>query len=136
MFIPLGVVILLALARQTPASAPAPAPAPAEKGDPPTEKGLLAIAEREASRSAKVLRDRILAGLRQWVEKHEIAADRGKGLIDSIVNNGPDAVPVLLGFVNVAAAGQGDASIVQPAARALVGLAAKSQNGKLLKSLA
>ena len=134
-----GIALLFAFARQTPA-APAPAPAqagaPSAKVDPAPEKGLLAIAEHEAERSSKMLRDRILGSLRQWVLQHELAADRGKSLIDSIVSSGPDAAPVLLGFVETAAAGKGDASIVQPAARALVGLAAKTQNGKLLKSLA
>lgn len=127
MLISLGVALLLACPRQ--------APSPSEKGDPPAEKGLLGIAEREAARSAKLLRDRLLALLRQWVMQHELAADRGRSCIDSIVTCGPDAAPVLLGFVNVAAAGQGDASIVQPAARAIVGLVVKTQNEKLLKSL-
>jgi HEAT repeat protein len=128
MLIPLGVALLLALPRQT--------PSPSEKGDPPADKGLLGIAEREAARSAKLLQDRTRDLLRQWVMQHQLAADRGKSFIDAVVNSGPDAAPLLLGFVNVAAAGQGDASIVQPAARALVGLAAKTQNQKLLKSLA
>lgn len=128
MLIPLGVALLLAFPRQT--------PSPSEKGDPPAEKGLLGVAEREAARSAKLLHDRIRDLLRQWVMQHELAADRGRSLIESVVNMGADATPVLLGFVNVAAAGQGDASIVQPAARAVVGLAGKTQNLKLLKSLA
>jgi plasmid stability protein len=137
---PLGVVLLFALFRQAPAQSAKPEPVPgpdhAAPAEPAPQKGLLGIAEREAARSSKLLRDRILGSLRQWVLQHEGTADRGRSLIESVVNGGPDAAPVLLGFVNAAAAGQGEASIVQPAARALVGLVDRTHNEKLLHELA
>jgi HEAT repeat protein len=136
---PLGVVLLIALAPTAPAQTAKPAAAPepdhAAHADPSSQKGLLGIAEREATRSTKLLRERILGALRTWVLQHDLAADRGKGLIESVVNNGPDAAPVLLAFVNAAVAGQGEASIVQPAARALVGLVDRTHNAQLLQSL-
>jgi HEAT repeat protein len=121
-------------AAQDPVPVVAPTdPAAKPEGEAPPDEGtkpggLLGIAEREAARSAKVLRDRILASLRNWTLKHELEADRGRDILLSVVNCGPDAVPVLLSFVRAAAAAKGETAIVQPAARALAGLFDRTKN--------
>jgi HEAT repeat protein len=126
---------------QDPAATTPPATAPAKSEDaaPANEGtksgGLLGIAEKEAARSAKVLRDRILAALRKWTLKHDLEADRGKEILDSVVNCGPDAVPVLLSFVRAAVAGQGETAVVLPASRALAGLFERTKNAQILHDL-
>src|SRR5262249_39191843 len=114
-------------------SAKVDGPAPANEGT--NGSGLLGIAEKEAARSAKALRDRVLASLRNWTLKHDLEADRGREILASVVNCGPDAVPVLLAFVKAAVAGQGEAAIVQPAAHALAGLFDRTKNAQILHDL-
>ena len=93
----LGAGWLVAVSAGAAAQDPAPAAAPSDpaakpEGEAPPDQGtkpggLLGIAEREAARSAKVLRDRILASLRNWTQKHDLEADRAVA---------PHAFPVLL----------------------------------------
>ena len=141
----LGAGWLVAVSAGAAAQDPAPAAAPSDpaakpEGEAPPDQGtkpggLLGIAEREATRSAKVLRDRILASLRNWTQKHDLEADRGREILLSVVNCGPDAVPVLLSFVRAAVAAKGEAAIVQPAARALAGLFDRTKNPQILHDL-
>jgi len=141
----LGAGWLVAVSAGAAAQDPAPAAAPSDpaakpEGEAPPDQGtkpggLLGIAEREAARSAKVLRDRILASLRNWTQKHDLEADRGREILLSVVNCGPDAVPVLLSFVRAAVAAKGEAAIVQPAARALAGLFDRTKNPQILHDL-
>jgi HEAT repeat protein len=141
----LGAGWLVAVSAGAAAQEPAPVVAPSDpaakpEGEAPPDQGtkpagLLGIAEREAARSSKVLHDRILASLRNWTLKHEIEADRGREILLSVVNCGPDAVPVLLSLVRTAVAAKGEAAIVLPAARALAGLFERTKNPQILHDL-
>jgi 3-deoxy-D-manno-octulosonate 8-phosphate phosphatase KdsC-like HAD superfamily phosphatase len=124
---------------QAPAQSPPPDPPratdapPAAIADAP--RGLLAVAEMEAARSARALRDSIRARLRNFAQAQDTAADRGKGLLDSVVTLGPDAVPLLFEVLRDVDRGALDASFAVAAARALCGIYDRTKNKEILAAL-
>ncbi len=124
-----NVGFLLALAAFARAASPT-----AQEARPP--KGLLGIAEAEANRTARVLREKILGALRTYALQHETASDRGKEQLDLIVQNGADAAPILVEVLRDIAGGTKDSAWAGPASRALAAIFDRTKNAAIMKSLA
>jgi len=133
---PTALLLLPLLAAALPAQDAPPAP-PTEPPRTTVEapRGLLAVAEAESARSARALRDSIRVRLRNFAETQDTAADRGKGLLDSVVILGPDAVPLLLEVLRDVERGALDASFAGAAARALCGIYERTKNREILAAL-
>lgn len=128
------------LAAQQPTTEPAAAPSSAPASNDPrpaadAPRGLLGIAEKEAARSSRALRESILGKLKKFAETQETAADRGKTLLDAVVTLGPDAVPLLLEVLRDVDRGALDSSFAGAAARALCGIFERTRSKEILARL-
>jgi len=133
--------MILDLFLMLPAAAPAPQEAPAPEAAPAAEEGaaprsLLAIAEIEAERSRRLLKERINGSLRSYALARDTAADRGRSHLEAIVQSGADAVPLLLDLLRGVGSGATDASFAGPSARALSGIFDRTRSVAILKGLA
>ncbi|MSR47695.1 MAG: hypothetical protein EXS13_11635 [Planctomycetes bacterium] len=137
----LGAPLLGQEAPVAPSAIPAEAPpseAPTNKVTPVSvdgPRGLLGVAETEATRSAHVLKNRIVLLLRNFSSAKDTAADRGKALLDNVVAFGPDAVPLLLDVLREVDKGSFDAGFANAASRALCGIFERTKNKAILASL-
>jgi hypothetical protein len=113
---------------------------PARGDDPPRQegapKGLIGIAETEAKRTARALREKILGGLRTYGLLRDQAPDRAREQLESIVQYGAEAVPLLLDVLHGVAGGTTDAGFAGPSARALAAIHVRTGNPAILKSMA
>lgn len=122
-----------AIAQGSPPAEAPPAETPPVAGG--TPRGLLPVAEAEAARSTGAMKERILGMLRNFALQRDTAADRGKGFLDNVVLQGPDAVPLLLDVLRDVDKGSFDAAYAGAAARALCGIFDRTKNKAILASL-
>ena len=133
---PIALLLLPLLAAALPAQdAPPATPTEPPRAASEAPRGLLAVAEAESARSARALRDSIRVKLRSFAQSQDTAADRGKGVLDSVVILGPDAVPLLLEVLRDVDRGALDASFAGAAARALCGIYERTKNREILAAL-
>ena len=126
-------ITLLTAALAGPQQAPAPSPVAREGAAP---KGLIGIAESEAKRTERMIRDNILGLLRKFEAARETAPDRGEHYLQQIVQYGADATPLLVDMMHGVGTGNIDAVFAGPIARALAAIFEHTKNEAILKNLA